>query len=233
VIVVNSPGFIQHVKERGAHSVELVSNGADTQMFNPLVDGSGFRQAHGLSDKFIALYAGAHGLSNDLGVLLEAAKRLQPRKDITIVLLGDGKDKPALQAYANRENLENTLFLPPIPKVAMPGALAAANTCIAILKPVEVYKTTYPNKVFDYMAAGKPVVLAIDGVIREVLEDAEAGIPVTPGDPDALAAAVLCLADDPVLAHRMGQQARSYVETHFDRTSLASKLLDIMLGLVS
>jgi glycosyltransferase involved in cell wall biosynthesis len=233
LVVVNSPGYIQHVQSHGAHRVELVPNGTDTTMFNPLVDGIAFRQAHGLDDKFVALYAGAHGLSNDLGVVLQAAKRLLPRKDIIIVLLGDGKDKPALQAQASHDGLDNLIFLPPIPKVEMPFALAAANACIAILKPVELYKTTYPNKVFDYMAAGKPVILAIDGVIREVIENAGAGIPVHPGDPQALAEAILSLANDPEMAQRMGQQARSYVETRFDRASLASKFIGILVRLVS
>jgi glycosyltransferase involved in cell wall biosynthesis len=233
LVIVNSPGFIQHVRSRGARRVELVPNGTDNAMFNPEVDGTPFRQANGLDDKFVALYAGAHGLSNDLGVLLEAAKRLHSREDIVIVFLGDGKDKPALQEEAAREGVNNVLFLPPIPKLEMPTALAAAGTCIAILKPVEMYKTTYPNKVFDYMASGKPVVLAIDGVIREVIENAGAGISVPPGDPEALAAAILRLADNPELAHRMGQQARDYVETHFDRAELASKFLDYMDLLVS
>ena len=233
LVVVNSPGFIQHVQKRGASRVELVPNGTDTTMFNPNVDGTTFRQSHGLETKFVALYAGAHGLSNDLGIVLEAAKELLPRKDISIVLLGDGKDKPALQAHATQEGLENILFLPPIPKVDMPTALAAADACIAILKPVEMYKTTYPNKVFDYMASGKPVVLAIDGVIRQVIESADGGIPVPPGDPDALSKAILLLADDPELSRRMGRQARIYVETHFDRVILASRLMEIMLGLIA
>jgi glycosyltransferase involved in cell wall biosynthesis len=197
------------------------------------MDGAAFRQAYSLEEKIVVLYAGAHGLSNDLGTLLEAAKRLQPRKDIILVLLGDGKDKPSLQAQAKREGLNNILFLPPIPKLEMPSALAAADICIAILKPVEAYKTTYPNKVFDYMASGKPVVLAIDGVIREVIESAQAGIPVPPGDPNALAEAILRLANDPDLGRRMGSQARAYVEAHFDRSILASRLMDIMIGLVS
>jgi len=233
LVVVNSPGYIRYVQTRGARQVELVPNGTDTTMFNPEVSGSAFRQAHGLNDKFITLYAGAHGLSNDLGVLLEAAKRIRSRPDITFVLLGDGKDKPALLSHAASDGLENVLFLPPIPKVDMPSALAAADACIAILKPVEMYKTTYPNKVFDYMASGKPVILAIDGVIREVIENAGAGIPVPPGNPEALAEAVLSLADDPELVHTMGCQARRYVESHFDRASLASKFIGIMARLVS
>ncbi len=233
LVVVNSPGYLQHVQCRGAVHVELVPNGTDTSMFNPSVDGTAFRKAHKLSAQFLVLYAGAHGLSNDLGTVLEAAKLLLPRKDISIVLVGDGKDKPVLQAEATRQGLQNLIFLPPIPKIEMPLALAAADACIAILKPVEMYKTTYPNKVFDYMAAGKPVVLAIEGVVREVIENAAGGIPVPPGNPQALARAILRLADDPELARKLGQQARVYVESHFDRLILASKLLDLMSGMVA
>jgi glycosyltransferase involved in cell wall biosynthesis len=202
-------------------------------MFNPQVDGTAFRHAHGIDGYFIALYAGAHGLSNDLGVVLQAAKILKPRTDIKIVLIGDGKDKSALLTQATAQGIDNILFLPPIPKNEMPEALSAADACIAILKPVELYKTTYPNKVFDYMAAGKPVVLAIDGVIRELIEKAGAGIPVPPGDPDQLANAILHLADDPRSAKRMGAQGRVNVVSNFNRESLADKFLDVMLGLVS
>ena len=149
------------------------------------------------------------------------------------MLLGDGKDKPALQGFAAREGLENLQFLPPIPKLEMPGAISAADACIAILKPIEEYKTTYPNKVFDYMAAGKPVILAIDGVIREVIENAGGGIPVPPGNPHALAQAILYLADNPEIAQRMGKQARRYVQSHFDRVLLASKFLKLMLEMLA
>ncbi len=233
VVVVNSPGFIQHVESRGASHVELVTNGTDTAMFDPNLDGSIFRQFHHLDAQFLVLYAGAHGLSNDLGVVLAAASELLPRKDIRIILLGDGKDKPLLQAQAREQGLENVMFLPPISKVDMPSALASANACIAILKPVEMYKTTYPNKVFDYMAAGKPVILAIDGVIRELVEKAGGGIPVPPGDPHALAQAILRLADDPALAQKMGLRGRMYVESHFDRNFLAGKMLEIFRGLTA
>ncbi len=232
-VVVNSPGYIQHVRSRGAAHVELVPNGTDTSMFSPAVDGSAFRQSHGFGAQFVATYAGAHGLSNDLGIVLEAAKELLQRQDIKIVLLGDGKDKTALQARATLEGLSNLIFIPPVPKLEMPAALSAADACIAILKPLDLYQTTYPNKVFDYMAAGKPVILAIEGVIRDVIVEACAGIPVPPGNAHALAQAILQLADDPGLARQMGCQARLYVESHFDRSILASKLMSIMLRLVA
>jgi len=202
-------------------------------MFNPEDDGVNFRHTHNLEGKFIALYAGAHGMSNDLGVILEAAKLLHQRKDIIFVLLGDGKEKPALEAKAIELNLGNVCFIPPIPKIEMPSALAAADACIAILKPIEMYRTTYPNKVFDYMAAGRPVVLAIDGVIRQVIEQARGGIPVQPGDPVALADAVRMLADNPSMGREMGRQARTYVGNNFNRARLADQLMTMMEDLVS
>ena len=75
-VMVNSPGYVAHVTERGARQVELVPNGADPDMFDPLGQGNDFRSANHLENQFVVLYAGAHGMSNDLGVVLEAAKIL-------------------------------------------------------------------------------------------------------------------------------------------------------------
>lgn len=226
-VVVNSPGFISHVKARGARKIELVPNGADPRMFDPAADGSGFRRSHGMESKFIVLYAGAHGISNDLGVVLEAAKILKEYPEIQFIFLGDGKEKASLIEQAARMGLTNVTFMKSLPKNAMPEALAAADACIAILKPIPLYNTVYPNKVFDYMAAGRPVILAIDGVIREVIEQAGAGIAVPPGSAGELAWAVRRLAEHPGEGREMGLCGRRYVEDHFDRAALAEKLGDI------
>ncbi len=78
-IIVNSPGFVNHVKALGARRVELIPNGSDPAMFDPTDPGTDFRREHGLEGKFVALYAGAHGMSNDLDVVLDAAKLLQAK----------------------------------------------------------------------------------------------------------------------------------------------------------
>jgi glycosyltransferase involved in cell wall biosynthesis len=106
--------------------------------------------------------------------------------------------------------------------------LAASQACIAILKPLDEYKTTYPNKVFDYMASGKPIVLAIDGVIREVVEDAHCGTFVEPGNATALANAVISLYQQPQYAAELGRNGRNYLREHFDRQILAEKLLKLI-----
>ncbi len=223
-LMVNSPGFIEHVTERGGRWVELVPNGADPTMFDPDADGAGFREKYGLGSDFVALYAGAHGVSNDLEVVLDAACLLKDDQRVRFVFLGDGKEKPGLVSRAQQMGLKNVSFIPPIPKTEMSAALAAADACIAILKPIPLYATTYPNKVFDYMAAGRPVVLAIDGVIRRVIEEAEAGIAVSPGDPDALAEAVRRLAACPDRGRSLGLAGRRAVEKQFSRQALSEKL---------
>lgn len=222
-VVVNSPGFIQHVQARGAKKVALVPNGADPAMFDPESGGAHFRKKFGLEDCFVVLYAGAHGLSNDLGVVLDATDFLKDDPAIRIVLLGSGKEKAHLRDEADRRGLDNLLFLPPVPKMDMSTALAGADACLAILKPIEMYKTTYPNKVFDYMAAGRPVILAIDGVIRAVVEEAQAGLYVPPGDPLALADAIRELAKNPEKCRTMGINGRQMVASRFSRDALADQ----------
>ncbi len=227
-LVVNSPGFIQHVEARGAKHVALVPNGADPQMFDPNSGGEVFRQKFGMENRFVVLYAGAHGMSNDLDVVLDAAEILRDKPEIQVVLVGSGKEKPRLRTAAEQRSLDNVMFLPPVPKVEMPGYLAGADACLAILKPIELYKTTYPNKVFDYMAAGRPVILAIDGVIRKVVEKAQAGVFVSPGDAKALANAMLDLATKPEKCRTMGMNGRSVVVAHYSREQFASKFALIL-----
>ena len=230
-MIVNSPAYVEHVKKGGARAVELIPNGADPAMFNPFDIGLPFRQAHHLRDVFVALYAGAHGMSNDLQVLLDAARLLAGEQDIRIVLVGDGKEKANLQARAVEMGLQNVIFLPPVPKTGMGEVLAGADACIAILKPIDEYKTTYPNKVFDYMAAGRPVVLAIQGVIRQVVEEADCGVFPQPGSAEDMASAIAFLASDRDHAVRLGINGRRYLEEHFSRDQLAAQLEAVFIEL--
>jgi len=233
-IIVNSPAYVDHVRSRGipAERVTLVPNGVETAMFDPDADGAAVRREFSLDGRFVVLYAGAHGLANDLGVVLQAADRLRDWTYIAFVLVGDGKEKQNLTRQTEEMDLPNVYFIPAQPKARVAEFLAAADAGLAILKDIPMFTTTYPNKVFDYMAAGRPTVLAIDGVIREVVEAAEGGIFVPPGDPDALAKAVCELANDRERCQRMGRSARAYVEAHFERVQQAEKIEKVLTSLV-
>lgn len=225
-LIVNSPAYIKHLVGKGASSakVSFISNGVDLRYFPEDVDCTDFIQDYGLENKFIVLYAGAHGPANDLETVLTAAERLESDSEIVFVLVGDGKLKPALIRRVEERGMKNVRFIPPQPKIKMAQVLAAADVCLAVLKDIPMFKTTYPNKVFDYMAAGKPTLLMIDGVIREVIENAEGGIYIPPGNAEALADAVKLIEAQPETRKQMGQSARSYVAEHFNRSDQAANL---------
>lgn len=231
-IVVNSPGFVSHVQARARGPVTVVPNGVDCSAFQPAERGESFRSRHGLGDDFVVLYAGAHGVPNDLDTVLEAAER-SSRDGIRWVLIGDGREKARLQEEARRRSLDQVLFLPPVPKDEIADALAAADLGLAILAPLPLFGTVYPNKVFDYMAAGRPVVLAIDGAIRRVVEGAGAGSFVPPGDPQALSECVARYRSDRAVGRRHGASGRALVESRFRRDTQAEAFLEVLAEAVA
>jgi glycosyltransferase involved in cell wall biosynthesis len=226
-IIVNSPGYIKHVQSKGGKNVTLIPNGSDTNAFTP-VNTIRIRKELGWTDKFILLYAGAHGMSNDLAVVLQAAKLLEKHDDIKMVFIGDGKEKSNLIALTESLRLSNVDFLDPVPKNKIAEFLQVSDVCIAILKPIELYKTTYPNKVFDYMAAEKPIILAIDGVIREVVESADCGIFCEPGNSHAIANAVLEMYSNRNKLAKIGKRGKAYLEQNFDRIMIAKDFTDMI-----
>ncbi len=231
-VIVNSPGFIDHVAARGGRRdrITLVPNGVESAAFDPSADGHGFTREIGLDpDRHrLVLYTGAHGIPNDLDVLLDAARFLADDPSVRMVLVGGGRDKARLEARARGEALTNVVFVEPQPKDRMPEVLAAASVCVAHLKPIPLFDTTYPNKVFDYMAAGRPTVLAIDGVIRDVLGESGGGVWVPSGDPTSMASAIRAYLDDPEAARAAGAHARDFVVRRFDREAHAEVLRGVL-----
>jgi len=224
-LLVNSPAYRDYLLRKGVSpaKITLIPNGVDTEMFDPEARGDGLRSSWGAGDKFLVTYAGALGLANDIPTLLGAAARLQVDTEVHFLLVGDGKERPKLEKMAQDLGLTNITFAGAIPKSRVPEALAASDACIAILQDIPMFRTTYPNKVFDYMAAGRPTILVIDGVIRKVVEAAEGGIFVPPGDEGALAEEIRNLSHNPDRARAMGKAARKYVVAHFDRRKHANQ----------
>jgi glycosyltransferase involved in cell wall biosynthesis len=229
-ILVNSPAYRDYLLARGIApaKISLVANGVDPDMFNPDADGSSVRARWAPNAKYIVTYAGAMGMANDLSTLLQAAAQLRAFPEIQFWLVGDGKDRPQLEALARELELTNVRFTGTIPKNELSAVFGASDACLATLKDIPMFRTTYPNKVFDYMAAGKPTVLAIDGVIRSVIEESEGGIFVPPGNPDALAATLLAMSRNPAAGVQMGRNARAYVVRHFNRHDQALQFVALL-----
>jgi glycosyltransferase involved in cell wall biosynthesis len=234
-LLVNSPGFIPHLVQHGNREdkIALIPNGADIDQFHPGAARRSVWEPYGCQDKFIILYAGAHGMLNDLDTLLDAAVFLRDYPDIRICLIGDGKEKPTLMQRARCMDAHNVVFIPPQPKSAMPAFVASADVCVAILRDLPILRTVYPNKVFDYMAAGRPVVLAIDGEIRRVVEDAGAGVPVSPGNSQELTQAILNMYQHKTEAEVRGTNGRKYVVEYFNRFDQACKFEELLTSMTT
>jgi glycosyltransferase involved in cell wall biosynthesis len=229
-LLVNSPAYRDYLIQKGvrADKITLIPNGVTTSMFDPDAKGEEVRQNWQLNGEFVVTYAGALGLANDIPTILRAAEQLREQTHIHFLLVGDGKERQQLERTAQQLKLSNVTFTGSVAKSRMPAVLAASDACVATLQNIPMFTTTYPNKVFDYMAAGRPTILGIDGVIRQVIEDAQAGIFVQPGDDKALANAVLTLANDRTKAQAIGASARAYVQKHFERSQQAEQFAELL-----
>ena len=227
-IVVLSEGAQQDLERRGVPSekLSLIPNAADLDVFRPGVVDEGFRASHGLGDRFVALYAGAMGRANGLDQLVGAAEALRRRGDdrVVIVALGDGGERPRLERRVRELGLENLRFLPPVAKDELAGIVGAADVTLTIFAPYPVLETNSPNKFFDSLAAGKPVVVNLDGWLRRLVEENDAGAWAPAGEPEALAGVLAELAADPERVERMGSNARALAEREFSRDLMAERL---------
>ncbi len=232
-MIVNSPGFIPFINDICGKTADLVPNGADADMFANAGDGRAFRERYGLGNDFVVMYSGAHGPANDLETVLKAAELLRDHAGIRFVFVGSGKDKTRLEQIKADRQLDNVLFVPPVAKDQIAAVMAAEDAGLAILKKLDMFKTTYPNKVFDIMACGDPVICQIDGVIREVVESNRAGVFVEPGDPQALADAVLKLSADPNECRKMGANGQRAIREKFSRDTAAEALERVFIETVN
>ena len=233
-ILVNSPAYREYMLAKGvsADKVTYIPYGTDVDMFNPAIDSLSIRKELNLDNKFVVLYAGALGQANDIDTLLRAAERLKKYDKIHFVLFGDGKERARLEAEAKRMGLTNVLFAGTRPKKEMPLIVASADACLAILQDIPAFRTTYPNKVFDYMAAGRASIIAIDGITRELIESSRGGVYVNPADDTMLAQKILEMSRDPVQVRAMGLNAREYLVKNLDRRDKLNETLGLLEKLI-
>ncbi|MFN3449789.1 MAG: glycosyltransferase family 4 protein, partial [Roseococcus sp.] len=198
--------------------------GCDLDLFGPQIPP--WRPEAAGSHELLAVYAGAHGVANGLGLLVEAARELARRGERRwrLLLVGEGGEKPALVAAAR--GLPNIGFLDPLPKRELAGLLAGSQAGLLCLAPVPAFaEWTAPNKLMDYLAAGLPVLSNLPGEAARLLAEG-AGETVPPGDAAALADALQRLADAPARRAAMGEAARALALRRFDRRLLARRFVE-------
>jgi glycosyltransferase involved in cell wall biosynthesis len=207
------------VEEKGADAsrVSIIHNWADCEAITPGPKDNAFAREHGLADRFVLMHSGNIGMSQNLDVLVDAASRLTSKERLVVAIVGDGTRREALAADAKRRGLTNIRFFPYTPKERLHESFAAADTFLVALKPgIEGY--IVPSKVYGILAAGRPYVAALDpsAEAAAIVRECGCGLLAKPGDPEALAAAIAAMHDDPAATRVMGQRARS-AALQFDR----------------
>lgn len=221
-----SPGIVDGIASKGVprDRISLVPNGCDLGIFSEPVEP--WRPRGVEAADLLAVFAGTHGVANGLEAVLDAAAELQRRErhDIKLLLIGSGQLKGQLQARAARENLDNVIFHEPVSKVRLAGLMASTDIGLQILANVPAfYYGTSPNKFFDYIAAGLPVLNNYPGWIAELIKQHACGLAVQPNAPAAFADALEWAADHRAELRRMGKSGRALAAIAFDRRSSADQ----------
>ena len=224
-----SPGIVEGIRARADERlpVAMIPNGCDLELFHPSKRSKLTLPGLG-PDDFVAGFTGAHGVANGLDALLAVAGELKRRGDtrVKLVFIGDGKEKERLAVRATELGLTNCLFFPPMPKAEL-GAITASLDCgLMVLRDIPAfYRGTSPNKFFDYLAAGIPVVNNYPGWLAGLIEEHQCGLVVPPGNPVAFADALQRLAANADERRAMGAAARALGEKEFARPLLAGRFI--------
>ncbi|HZK10760.1 MAG TPA: glycosyltransferase family 4 protein [Atribacterota bacterium] len=231
-LIVLAEGSKKYLIEKSGikeSKILYLPNGVHLNNFSCQKDRDVLRKLYNFT-KFTLIYTGAHGPANSLDTILRAANRLRENKDIEIVLVGDGILKERLLKQAKEMKLNNVRFFDSIPKNEIPGILRAADAAIITLKKVKVFSYgVSPNKLFDYMAAQKPIICAVEGEMAEKVENIGCGISAIPEDENSMAEAIIRLINLPQdELKKMGDNGYEEIKENYSREKLAQKLIDLI-----
>jgi glycosyltransferase involved in cell wall biosynthesis len=227
-----SPGICEGIKNksRKGKRIELIPNGCDLELFKPL-SGEKFLLDRVDSSSKVAIFTGAHGIANGLDAILDVGIQLKKmgRNDIILVFIGDGKMKKYLTERAKNENLDNCRFYDPVPKKELPQIIASANVGLMVLANIPAfYYGTSPNKFFDYISAGLPVLNNYPGWLADMINENQLGLTVSPDDSESFTKGLLKLIDDYEFQQKCKKNARNFAEKNFSRKDLSIKFVSFL-----
>jgi colanic acid biosynthesis glycosyl transferase WcaI len=230
-LVVVTPAFKDYLTANWGVSPEkisIVENGVEIELFSP-GEGDAIRRELGLEGKFVVSYIGTLGMAHGLDTLLDTAQELLGSASaVTFLLVGEGAEKQNLRDMAGRRGLNNVIFLDQRPRAQMPGIIRASDACLVMLRKKEIFKTVIPTKLLEFMSCGRPVILAVGGQAREIVETARGGLCIEPENAEALAKAIEKLRSAPADGQRLGNNGRRWIVQHLSRVTTAGKYINVL-----
>jgi len=227
-IITLSPGMTQDIKKRfnGIAKVDDVTNAANIPLFStPVPFPNSVVEPYNY-----AIYTGNIGMVNNSYWLYEAAKALKAmgRPDIVILMVGEGQQREELELKAQQEGVTNFIRLGLMPKHKLVGYIQKAIVSLVPLKGTPVLDTSSPNKFFESLAAGVPIIQNTQGWMKDFLVEHNVGFTLNPNDPEELAKRLIWMKDNPKEVQHMGVNASDVATRFFDKDFLADKMLKIL-----
>ncbi len=232
IINVLTPAFKQKlIENKGVpkEKVAYIPNAADFSLSDELLssfDALSFKEELGLQNNFVITYVGAHGIANHLIQVIDAAEKLQDTS-VIFQLIGSGMEKKALLEEVQKRGITNVIFRDPVPKKEVFKYILASDMGASVLKNVDTFKTIYSNKTFDYMSCKKPILMAIDGISRELVEEAKCGIYIEPENAEDFNTKIRAYIKSDK-AFEDGVNGYMFAKENFDRTKLAYQYLNLI-----
>jgi glycosyltransferase involved in cell wall biosynthesis len=229
-IVVVTHSFKERLLEMGVPEgkIEVVTNSVDVKLFVPQEACPILKKKHNLEDKFLVSYIGTHGMAHDLDTVLNTAHELRHNEKLHFIFVGEGAEKQRLKKKRTEMRLNNVTFIDRQTREEMPAWIATTDLHLVHLKANSLFKTVIPSKIFEIMGMGKPMVIAVDGEARKIVEDSGSGTFSQPGDAKELAKTITQMAADPDKMLEMGKRGRDSAMNTYNRDLLAGKYIDIL-----
>jgi glycosyltransferase involved in cell wall biosynthesis len=234
-IVCLTHAFMNNLARRGIDPTKLhfLPNGTDEGFWSEGRRTVGRSRLCVTDDQLVVSYIGTVGMAHSIGTILDAARLMRDTHPaVRFVVVGDGAELDAIQRRAQDSGLVNVQFTGLVDRQTARDCMAASDIALVLLRRSPLFETVLPSKMFEAMAAGKPVVLGVQGEARHVLEASGGGIAVAPEDATALADAIGKLARSPDRRTALGLTGRAYVAREFNRTALAARYLQLLEQLV-
>ncbi|MBI5373892.1 MAG: glycosyltransferase family 4 protein [Candidatus Schekmanbacteria bacterium] len=202
--------------------INVVTNGANLELFSQRVKNQEILNAHNLENKFVIAYIGTHGMAHSLEFIVKCTDKI-PDEDIRFLFIGDGARKSEVLKIAETKKIKNCIFLNSVQRDAVADYLSVTDVSLVPLIKSDTFRTVIPSKIFESCAMGKPILLGVEGQAKEIIDKYDCGICFEPENETDFIAKVMMMKKDSALYKRL-QDNCAILAKDYDRQNLASEM---------
>ena len=234
-LIVSTPALKKYLTINygiSQNKILYLPNGADIEFFNQEVDSSFIERQYNLFGNFVVSYVGFLGRYQEPEIIVDTAYLLKDYKDIKFLIVGTGPLEQKLKIKAKKLKLDNIIFTGLVPHTEINKYIKISDVCLVLYKNESSFRDNISSKIFEYLAAKKPIIINLEGEASRLIQEAQAGLLIKPSSPMDLKEAILKLYQDKFLREKMGLEGYSYVANNFNREDLSRKLEQSLYDLI-